>query len=36
MPDFLTRDGLSGWWSESTTMDGEVIRFRFGGDTGST
>ena len=29
-----TRDGLTGWWTETATMDGEVIRFRFGGDNG--
>jgi Activator of Hsp90 ATPase homolog 1-like protein len=29
-----TRDGLAGWWTETTDVDGDTIRFRFGGDNG--
>lgn len=31
-----TRDGLAGWWAETTNLDGDVIRFRFGDDTSLT
>ena len=26
-----TRDGLAAWWTDGTEVDGDVIRFRFGG-----
>lgn len=29
-----TRDGLARWWTETADLDGDVIRFRFGGDNG--
>lgn len=29
-----TPNGIAGWWSETTTLDGDVIRIRFGGDHG--
>lgn len=29
-----TPNGSAGWWSETTTLDGDVIRIRFGGDHG--
>jgi uncharacterized protein YndB with AHSA1/START domain len=29
-----TRDGLARWWTETADLDGDVIRFRFGGNNG--